>query len=41
LHQIRRVSSRSEFFRICEEAMDHDRPMSLEPRADQPVLAES
>jgi tRNA-dihydrouridine synthase len=31
LHQIRRVTTRAEFFRICEEAMDHDRPMTLEP----------
>ena len=31
LHQIRRVSARAEFFRICEEFLAHDRPMPLEP----------
>jgi tRNA-dihydrouridine synthase B len=31
LHQIRRVATREEFFRICEEFLGHDRPMSLEP----------
>jgi tRNA-dihydrouridine synthase B len=31
LHQIRRVTTRAEFFRICDESMDHDRPMTLEP----------
>jgi len=31
LHQIRRVSTRTEFFRVCGEFLDHDRPMPLEP----------
>lgn len=31
LHQIRRVATREEFFRICKEFLDHDQPMSLEP----------
>jgi tRNA-dihydrouridine synthase len=31
LHQIRRVTTRGDFFRVCEEHLDHDRPLSLEP----------
>jgi tRNA-dihydrouridine synthase B len=31
LHQIRRVSTEADFFRICEEFLDHDQPMPLEP----------
>jgi len=31
LHQIRRVTARADFFRVCEEFLDHDRPMPLEP----------
>lgn len=31
LHQIRRVTTRSEFFKVCREFLDHDRPMPLEP----------
>jgi len=34
LHDIRRAATRAEFFRICEEAMDHDRPMPLGPLAE-------
>ena len=33
LHQIRRVSTEVEFFRVCEEFLDHDAPMPLEPFA--------
>src|SRR5205085_11145044 len=33
LHQIRRVSTRADFFRICEQFLEHDRPMTLEPFA--------
>jgi len=33
LHDIRRVTSRAEFFRVCEAFMDHDEPMPLEPFA--------
>jgi tRNA-dihydrouridine synthase B len=31
LHQIRRVTTASEFFLVCEGFMDHDRPMKLNP----------
>ena len=31
LHDIRRVTTRTDFFRVCEEHLDHDRPMPLEP----------
>jgi len=31
LHDIRRVTTQSDFFRVCEEHLDHDRPMPLEP----------
>jgi len=31
LHDIRRCTTKSEFFTICERDLDHDRPMSLEP----------
>lgn len=31
LHQIRRAATKSDFFRICGEFLDHDRPMPLEP----------
>jgi tRNA-dihydrouridine synthase B len=31
LHQIRRVATRHDFFRVCEEFLNHDRPLSLEP----------
>jgi tRNA-dihydrouridine synthase len=31
LHRIRRATSRAEFFAICEEFLDHDNPMLLEP----------
>lgn len=31
LHQIRRTETAAEFFRICREFLDHDRPMSLRP----------
>ncbi|MDB6019408.1 MAG: dusC 2 [Pedosphaera sp.] len=31
LHQIRRVSTEVDFFKICEEYLSHDRPMPLEP----------
>jgi tRNA-dihydrouridine synthase len=33
LHQIRRVTTKADFFRICEEFLTHDRPMPLEPFA--------
>jgi tRNA-dihydrouridine synthase len=31
LHRIRRVSTKSEFFAICTEFLDHDQPMQLQP----------
>jgi tRNA-dihydrouridine synthase B len=31
LHQIRRVSTRSDFFHVCEEFLNHDQFMLLEP----------
>ena len=31
LHQIRRVSTKADFFRACEEFLDHGDPMPLEP----------
>ena len=33
LHEIRRVTSRAGFFRVCEEQLSHDEPMPLEPFA--------
>jgi tRNA-dihydrouridine synthase B len=30
LHQIRRATTEADFFRICREFLDHDRPMKLE-----------
>ncbi|HUA65248.1 MAG TPA: tRNA-dihydrouridine synthase family protein [Alphaproteobacteria bacterium] len=30
LHQIRRVSTKVDFFRVCEEFLSHDQPMPLE-----------
>jgi tRNA-dihydrouridine synthase B len=35
LHEIRRVTTREEFFGVCERFMDHDEPMPLEPFAIQ------
>jgi nifR3 family TIM-barrel protein len=31
LHDIRRVTTRSDLFRVCEEHLDHEHPMRLEP----------
>lgn len=31
LHRIRRATSKSEFFAICDEFLQHDQPMPLEP----------
>jgi tRNA-dihydrouridine synthase len=31
LHQIRRVTTRQDFFRVCAEFLDSDSPMALEP----------
>lgn len=43
LHQIRRVTTKADFFRVCEEFLNHDQPLPLEPFAvkgsDLPVVA--
>jgi tRNA-dihydrouridine synthase B len=31
LHQIRRVTTQKAFFRVCEDFLNHDQPMPLEP----------
>jgi hypothetical protein len=31
LFQIRRVETKTDFFRICEEFLNHNRPLPLEP----------
>ncbi len=31
LHEIRRVETRADFFRVCTTHLDHDQPMDLEP----------
>jgi tRNA-dihydrouridine synthase len=31
LHEIRRVTTQTDLFRVCEEFLAHDRPMTLEP----------
>jgi tRNA-dihydrouridine synthase B len=33
LFEIRRVTTTADFFRVCENALDHDQPMTLEPIA--------
>jgi tRNA-dihydrouridine synthase B len=33
LHQVRRVTTRADLFRLCEQHLNHDRPMPLEPFA--------
>jgi len=33
LHQIRRVTTKSDFFRVCETFLNHDQPLPLEPFA--------
>ena len=43
LHDIRRVTTRADFFRVCATFLDHDRPMRLEPAAqtDSPDAMET
>ena len=41
LHQIRRVTTRADFFRVCREALDHDVPMPLAARRHEPLPEES
>lgn len=31
LHQIRRVTTEADFFRVCTDFLDHDQPLTLEP----------
>ena len=31
LHQIRRVATLADFFHVCEQHLNHDRPLALEP----------
>jgi tRNA-dihydrouridine synthase len=33
LHQIRRVTTEADFFRVCQDFLSHDQPMPLEPFA--------
>lgn len=40
LHQIRRVASRAEFFRVCADALSHDSPMLLGARRHAPLAEE-
>jgi tRNA-dihydrouridine synthase B len=41
LHEIRRVNTRQDFFRVCETYLEHDRPLSLEPGEAPQAMAES
>jgi tRNA-dihydrouridine synthase len=41
LHQIRRVTTKDDFFGVCDAFLDHDRPMSLEPFASEACATES
>jgi tRNA-dihydrouridine synthase B len=37
LFRIRRVATEHDFFRVCEDFLDHDRAMTLEPVETKPV----
>jgi len=37
LHDIRRVMTGADFFRVCEEHLSHDQPMTLEPATRPPA----
>jgi tRNA-dihydrouridine synthase B len=39
LHDIRRVTTRADFFRVCAEHLDHDQPMPLEPFNGMPACS--
>jgi tRNA-dihydrouridine synthase len=39
LHEIRRVTNTADFFRLCEDFLDHDRPMTLEPLVVSPAIS--
>ena len=32
LHAVRRISTKADFFALCREHLDHDRPMQLDPK---------
>jgi hypothetical protein len=34
LHEIHRVTTTADFFRVCENYLAHDQPMTLEPEAN-------
>jgi tRNA-dihydrouridine synthase len=38
LFEIRRVTTTADFFRVCEDSLDHDQPMTLEPAATAQAL---
>jgi tRNA-dihydrouridine synthase B len=39
LFEIRRVQTRADFFRVCKSYLDHDEPLSLQPREAEAVSA--
>jgi tRNA-dihydrouridine synthase len=40
LHQVRRVDTKADLFRVCEKFLDHDQPLPLEPfEVRQPQLS--
>ena len=39
LHDIRRVTTTADFFRVCEDCLDHDEPLTLEPAAAEAAAA--
>jgi hypothetical protein len=39
LHDIRRVETTADFWRVCEESLDHGEPMTLEPDIHQKLEA--
>ena len=40
LHEIRRVTTKSDFFRLCEDFLDHGEPMTLEPESAPAAVPE-
>ena len=41
LHNIRRVETRTDFFRVCEEFLNHDEPMLLKPFSHPATTSEA
>lgn len=41
LHEIRRATTRAEFFRICESFLSHDQPLALEPSIHPATASEA